>query len=391
MTWLSSSEAGIPDQTPVVWLHASDKPNFAALKLLSHRLLQSGIEARTVITSPLPESGLRTKDAEFAELTVIEPPLETQGAIQSFLNKYQPNFLVWTGGNLRASLIKASATRGIMMILANIRITDFPPQRLRFLPDANRRALKEFSQYYTVDPSGADQLNRMGVVPSKIQIKGPLQQATPIPFMTKELNQDLRAACLGRMVWLAAIVTKNEAKIVLEAHSLVMRQSHRSLLILVPETAESEPDIVQMAQELGLSYNVQSAGEIPDSNTQAFICASQKDLYAWYALAPVAFLGQSFSTERGGLDPYTPAAFGCALLYGPDANSFTDRYSHLAEQGAAQIVQDNETLGAAIVEITNPEKSAAMAYAAWNIISEGAELTDIIVEQIVEHFDRLEL
>jgi 3-deoxy-D-manno-octulosonic-acid transferase len=79
------------------------------------------------------------------------------------------------------------------------------------------------------------------------------------------------------------------------------------------------------------------------------------------------------------------------LLYGPDANSFTDRYSQLAEQGAAQIVQDNETLGAAIVEITNPEKSAAMAYAAWNIISEGAELTDIIVEQIVEHFDRLEL
>ena len=47
-----------------------------------------------------------------------------------------------------------------------------------------------------------------------------------------------------------------------------------------------------------------------------------------------------------------------------------------------------ESLGAAIVEITNPEQSASMAYAAWNIISEGAELTDTLVEQIVEHFDR---
>jgi 3-deoxy-D-manno-octulosonic-acid transferase len=370
-------------------MHANDQPNFASLEFLSHRLLQSGIEARTVITSPLPESSLRTEEAEFAELTVIEPPVETHAAIQSFLNEYQPNFLIWSGGCLRASLLRASAMRGITMILANIRITDFPTQRLRFLPDANRRALRAFSRYYAVDTSGADQLNRMGVVPSKIEIKGPLQQATPIPFLTRELDQDLTAACMGRMLWLAAAVTKNEAQIVLQAHCLVMRQSHRSLLILVPESPESEPDIVQIVKDLGLSYSVQSAREVPDSNTQAFICASQKDLYAWYAIAPVAFLGQSLSLKKkGGLDPYPPAAFGCALLHGPDVTSFMGRYSRLTEQGAAQIVKDVESLGTAIVEITNPEQSASMAYAAWNIISEGAELTDTLVEQIVEHFDR---
>ena len=228
----------------------------------------------------------------------------------------------------------------------------------------------------------------MGVVPGKIEIKGPLQQATPIPFLTKEVDQDLSVACMGRMVWLAASVTKNEAQIVLKAHSLVMRQSHRSLLILVPEVTESEPDIVQMTQELGLSYSVQSAGEVPDRNTQAFICASQKDLYSWYALAPVAFIGQSLYSRKGGLDPYPPAAFGCALLHGPDVSSFLDRYSRLAEQSAARLVNDVESLGAAIVEISNPDQSATMAYAAWNIISEGAEMTDALMEQIVEHFDR---
>ena len=76
------------------------------------------------------------------------------------------------------------------------------------------------------------------------------------------------------------------------------------------------------------------------------------------------------------------------MLYGPEIKIFIDRYSRLAEQGAAQIVEDVKTLGAAIVKIANPEQSAAMAYAAWNIISEGAELTDTLVEQIVRHFDR---
>lgn len=372
-----------------VWMHASDLCNFASLECLSHRLLQLNIEAKIIITSSQPEIHLRTKDKEFEGLSVVETPKETNASIQSFLNKYQPNFMVWSGGELRASLLRASAVRGITMILTNIQDTDFPLQRLRFLPDANRRALKTFSRYYAVDSSGADRLNRMGIVPSKIQIKGPLQQATPITFLPKELDKDLNAACLGRMVWLAASVTRKEAKIVLQAHCLVMRQSHRSLLILVPKSTDSELDIIEMAREVGLSYSVHSAGEVADINTQAIICSSAKELYSLYALAPVAFLGQSIFTCKGSINPYTPAAFGCALLYGPNVSSFLERYSRLTQHGAARIIKDVESLFVAVMEITNPEQSANMAYAAWNIISEGAELTDELIGQIVEHFDKL--
>jgi 3-deoxy-D-manno-octulosonic-acid transferase len=388
MTSLPYSEPSTSKQCPVVWLHASDQPNFLSLEYLSHRLLQSGTEAQTVITTPHPDNHRQMVDAARTDLKIIETPAETQSAIQSFLNQYRPEFLIWSGGEFKASLLKAAAARGITMLLANSRAADFPSQRLRFLPDANRRALKGFEQYYAVDASAAHQLNRMGVSPSRIKIKGALQQTTPIPFLTKDLNPDLTEACMGRMVWLAACVTKTEAEIVLQAHRLVMRQSHRSLLILVPASKESEPEIVRMVQKLGLIHKAQSAGDVPDANTQAFICASSEDIHSWYALAPAAFLGQSLSAGKGGLDPYPPAAFGCALLYGPGVSSFMDRYSRLAEQGAARIIKDADSLGTAIVQITNPEQSAAMAYAAWNIISEGAELTDALVEQIVEHFDR---
>ena len=388
MTSLPYSEPRKSNRCPVVWLHASDQPNFSSLEYLSHRLMQSGIETQTVITTPRPDNHRQMVDEEFADIKIIETPAETHSAIQSFLNQYKPEFLIWSGGEFKASLLKAAAARGITMLLVNSRAADFPSQRLRFLPDANRRALKGFKQYYAVDASAAHQLSRMGVTPARIKIKGALQQATPIPFLTKELDPDFTDACMGRMVWLAACVTKAEAETVLEAHRLVMRQSHRSLLILVPSSKENEPKIVRMAQKLGLIHTAQSAGDMPNANTQAFICASPEDLYSWYALAPAAFLGQSLSPGKGSLDPYPPAAFGCALLYGPGVSSFMDRYSRLAEQGAARIVKDADSLGTAIVQITNPEQSATMAYAAWNIISEGAELTDVLVDQIVEHFDR---
>ncbi len=388
MTSLLPYEVGKYRRPQVVWMHASDVSNFAALECLSHRLLQLTVETKVVITSSLPKIQLCIKDTDFDGLSVIETPIETNASIQSFLNKYQPSFLIWSGGELRSSLLQASAERGTTMILTNIRAKDFPLQRLRFLPDSNRRALKTFSRYYAVEPSGADRLTRMGIVPSKIEIKGPLQQATPVIFLPKELDKDLSAACMGRMVWLAASVTRKEAKIVLQAHRLVMRQSHRSLLILVPASTDIELDIIKMAREIGLFYSVQSAGEVADTNTQAIICASSKELYSWYALAPVAFLGQSVFTNKASLDPYSPAAFGCALLYGPNISSFKDRYSRLTEQGAARIIKDVESLFTAVVEITNPEQSAKMAYAAWNIISEGAELTDSLVGQIVDHLDR---
>ena len=44
-------------------------------------------------------------------------------------------------------------------------------------------------------------------------------------------------------------------------------------------------------------------------------------MHLWYQLAGVTFVAGSL-TDRGGHTPYEPAAFGSAILYGPDTGNF---------------------------------------------------------------------
>ena len=53
------------------------------------------------------------------------------------------------------------------------------------------------------------------------------------------------------------------------------------------------------------------------------------------------------------------------------------------------MIHNADTLAQAISQISNPEQSAKMALAAWEMISEGAELTDALVEKVLDHYDEM--
>ena len=53
------------------------------------------------------------------------------------------------------------------------------------------------------------------------------------------------------------------------------------------------------------------------------------------------------------------------------------------------MISDTDTLAQAISQISNPEQSAKMALAAWEMISEGAELTDAFVEKVLDQYDEI--
>jgi 3-deoxy-D-manno-octulosonic-acid transferase len=60
-------------------------------------------------------------------------------------------------------------------------------------------------------------------------------------------------------------------------------------------------------------------------------------------LADVAFVGGSL-TRRGGQNMIEPAAYGAAVLFGPNTWNFRDVVELLLTSGAAQVVADRDEL-----------------------------------------------
>lgn len=104
----------------------------------------------------------------------------------------------------------------------------------------------------------------------------------------------------------------------------------------------------------------------------------------WYRLAPVSFVGGSL-TDRGGHNPYEPAALGSAIIHGPHVRNFRDIYERLNAFGGALCVKDAPELTKAVTDLIRPDHRAPMAYAAWEISSSGADVTDKALALILDH------
>ena len=371
---------------PALWLHAGEASDVSALNYLSHRLLQMDSNAIIVLTSqPSDVLPLRKETG----VHHVEVPGESVASVQDFLNIWVPHTLIWAGGNLRPTMLRMAANSGVKMILANSKATDFKPKGLRLLPDVTRKNLRLFSELYAVDELAANQLNRMGVAPNRIKLKGALQSAAVMPDAPQVLTEEPLSKFTGRTLWLAACVSSNEAKVALEAHQIVMQRDHRSLLLLLPGEGVDPQIFLQTAEAAGLRVACRSEGVLPDTLTQIYVADSCDSLSACYRLSPVAFLGQSMDQGAKGVDPFVPAAFGCALLYGPHVSFYEERYSRLTKEGGARMIRSASSLAQAISHLSNPAQSARMALAAWKTISEGAEVTDALIDIALAHCDAI--
>ena len=371
---------------PILWLHAGEASDIAALNYLAHRLLQIDNSALIVMTSQPSDLPSPSEDSGVHN---VEVPEESGTSVRHFLNIWTPHTLIWAGGKLRPTMLRVATNSGVKMILANSKATDFKPKGFRLLPDVTRKSLRFFSEIYAIDELAANQLNRMGVAANRIKLKGALQSAAVMPNAPQALTEELLSTLTGRTLWLAASVSTHEAKVALEAHQLVMQRDHRSLLLLVPCKGIDRQIFVQLAGAAGLRVACGAEGNLPDAMTQVYVADSYETLSACYRLSPVAFLGQSMDEETKSLDPFVPAAFGCALLYGPNVSLYKERYSLLSKEGGARMIRNAETLAQAVNHMSNPAQSAKMALASWEMISEGAELTDTLVETVLAHYDAL--
>jgi 3-deoxy-D-manno-octulosonic-acid transferase len=186
-------------------------------------------------------------------------------------------------------------------------------------------------------------------------------------------------------MWSAVSVHREELAAVLNAHRQIMRESHRSLLLLSPASAKDEDRFWQVSQEYGLTTARRLHDDIPEARTQVFLAGSNDEMGRWLSLSPVAFLGGSLITDGKGCNPLPAASLGCAVIYGPNIANHLSAYSNLASVGAARIIQDSHSLASAVLQSSAPEQAAKMGCAAWEFVTRGAEATEAIYATVTRN------
>jgi 3-deoxy-D-manno-octulosonic-acid transferase len=96
----------------------------------------------------------------------------------------------------------------------------------------------------------------------------------------------------------------------------------------------------------------------------------------------VTYLGGSLSGEGAKRDPMEAAALGSAILHGPRVGAYATAFGRLGAARAARAVATAADLAEALGDLLSPDRAARLAGAAWAVASEGAEVTEQVLDLI---------
>lgn len=390
-------EARLPDfeiprpETEVLWIHCAEAEAFLAVQDLAVRqiIARQGLNVLITLTA-LPREADTPSDGLPAGIHVTQICDEHPASVAAFLDHWRPNCCVWIWGGLRPNLILSAAERNCPLFLINADTSGFDGRRDRWLPDVARQLLPLFSAVMVRTPATARRLMQLGLDKDDIEITTALQAGSQALGFNEADLADLAATCIGRAIWFANGVQQEELQTVLAAHRQALRLSHRLLLVLRPAGNLTARDALEETRKQEFRVLSWDDGNYPDETTQVLISDDVRDAGLFYRVAPVSFLGGSLVAGRHGVDPLEAAALGSAVLYGPRVGKHLQSYSRLATAGAARIINDSAALGMAVSRLVAPDQAALMAHAGWDVVTEGAALTDRITDLVQDTLDTLQ-
>ena len=370
----------------LVWFHAASVGESLALLELIRRMLEERGDLTVLVTTGTVTSAgvMAERLPEGAIHQYI--PLDARAFVTRFLDHWRPNLAVWCESELWPALICEAHKRGIPMMIVNARMSKSSHDRWRFLRGMARSLLERFDRALVQDDITAMYLRRLGLPASRMEVTGTLKEGAAALPCDEGDRREIAEHLAGRPVWLAASTHEGEERIVLDAHHMALKVNPRLLLILAPRHPNRGDEITQMLQADRWRYNRRTAGELPEAEANVYLADTMGELGLWYRVAPISLVGGSLQ-PIGGHNPFEPAALGSAIRHGPYVTNVVDIYQRLSEAGAARLVTGPDTLSEAVHELMNPDKAAAMAHAAWEVVSQGAEVTDRALDAI---FDRLD-
>jgi len=207
-------------------------------------------------------------------------------------------------------------------------------------------------------------------------------ESAALPCLEAERSA-LARLLAARPVWFAAGVPEGEETAVLTAHRMAQQHSHRLALILMPaDPARSAPLAAELEAKDDWAVAQRALDAEPEPEIDVFLVDNPAEYGLWYRLAPITFLGGSLTGKGPTRNPMEAAALGSAILHGPRTGDHGPIFGRLGAARATRAVASAIDLGEALGDLLAPDRAARLAQSAWAVASDGAEVTEQVLNRL---------
>ena len=334
---------------PCLWLHAVSVGEVLQLRPLMTLLTAQRPGWDFVITTTT-RTGLDVARKEFSQHTVCYCPLDFSWAVRNAISRLKPSAIVLVELELWPNLVLTASRLGIPLALINGRVSAKSFRGYLRIRPLVAWLLRCFDLLAAQNREYADRLLALGAPSERLHLTGSIKfdgvQVDRSNSKTAELRQffGLRS---DEKVFIAGSTQAPEELFALDTWQSLRSEFPNLRLILVPRHKERFEEVAALVTSRGLtlqrrSNSGRSAGDV-------LLLDTLGELGACWGLADIAFVGGSL-TQRGGQNMLEPAAYGAAVLFGPNTWNFRDIVEQLLAQDAARVVRSAESLTATVRE-----------------------------------------
>ncbi|MGE0609426.1 MAG: 3-deoxy-D-manno-octulosonic acid transferase [Pirellulales bacterium] len=331
-----------------VWLHAVSVGEVNVLVPLVDEIRRRYPDWQVVISST-SQTGHALAVKKFSDLTVFYCPVDFSWSVRNAMRRMRPNLLVLAELELWPNLIRAAREFGAGVAIVNGRLSEGSLEGYSWIKPVVQHVLQRIDLIGVQDETYANRFRRLGAPHERVHVTGSVKYDGAID--TRDNPHTLQLARLAGItsddvVFLAGSTQEGEEALALAAYRSLKDAFPQLRLIVVPRHPERFAAVAQELESARIRWQRRSRLEQdgPDPKARVLLVDAMGELGAWWGTAAIAFVGGSLVGSRGGQNMIEPAAYGCAVCFGPDTRNFRDIVTPLVEGDAAQVVHNGDEL-----------------------------------------------
>lgn len=376
---------GLPAVDPVkkvIWVHAVSVGETRAAQPIIEKLLEKFPEASLLVTQMTP-TGRKTAEQLYPQAHIRYLPYDRTAYTAQFFADYQPMVGVLMETEIWPNLIFSAQQAKVPLFLVNGRLSEKSLKGYLKVASLIKPAVAALTGIAAQTQADADRLCQIGAREitvcgnSKYDVKPSASQLETGAMFQKRLH--------ARQAWICASTREGEEALILKAWKPF--SDNHALLVIVPRHPERFNQVKVLAETFGFNVQCRSDNQDVAPDTQVWIGDSMGELYAYYSVVQLAFIGGSL-LPFGGQNLIEAASMNLPVIFGPHMFNFQQASEQAMAVNAAIEIDTAEQLVQTVTQLlTNHSHYNAMKQGTFTFTEIFQGASEKIVNYVVQHLD----
>ncbi|EOQ74604.1 3-deoxy-D-manno-octulosonic acid transferase [Acinetobacter lactucae] len=363
-----------PKNVKAIWFHAvSVGETNAAQPLIEHylKLGQPVLVTNTTKTGQARAKSLFLKAPYLDLFQAVYLPVDQKHLLKQFFELYQPKLLALVETELWPNLIDQAKLQQVPCLLLNARLSEKSAKGYSRVSGLTAGMLKQIDWVLAQDAATRQRYVELGLDQQKSQVVGNIKFDIHAPqTFINQAEQLQQQWYLGqRKVLTIASTHAPEEQQILQALAPYLKSEPDLVCIVVPRHPERFDEVFEISQNLGLVTHRRSMNHSIHASTQVYLADSMGELWLWYALSQVCFVGGSLNEPGGGHNILEPMVLNVPTVIGPRYFNFQTIVDEFIDENGVLIAQDAEQVVAIWMAcLAEPEEAKQVVEQAHKVL-----------------------